>query len=190
MTTLPEIISTYGYLAVVLGTMVEGEVVLVIAGFLAHQGYMHIEGVMLCAFLGSLTGDQCFFLLGRNKGAEFLARRPKWQARTERIQARLHRHKRTVMLGFRFMYGLRCVVPFMLGSSGFPLRMFIVYNAIGAAAWAVVVGFGGYFFGYALEAMFKDISKYEHWAIGALVVGSLILWLFHRQRDKKRSRAE
>ncbi len=188
MISLSEFISTYGYLAVVLGTMLEGEIVLVVAGFLAHQGYLGIEGVILCAFVGSLTGDQAFFLLGRRKGAESLARRPRWQARTERIRSMLHEHKRKVMLGFRFMYGLRSVVPFVLGASGFPLRMFIVYNGIGAALWAVAVGYGGYFFGYALESFFADISKYEHWAIAALIVGGFALWLFHRIREKKRIR--
>ncbi|WP_147819615.1 DedA family protein [Salidesulfovibrio onnuriiensis] len=188
MTSLADIVSTYGYLAVVIGTMLEGEIVLVVAGFLAHQGYLNIDGVMLCAFFGSLTGDQCFFLLGRGKGAEFLSRRPHWQARTQRIRTMLHEHKRKVMLGFRFMYGLRSVVPLVLGASGFPLRMFIAYNAIGAALWAVVVGYGGYFFGYALEAFFDDISKYEHWVIGALVVGGMGLWLYHRFREKKRNR--
>ena len=47
------------------GTLLEGESVVVFAGFLAHQHLLRLPGVMLCAFAGSLIADQALFYLGR-----------------------------------------------------------------------------------------------------------------------------
>jgi membrane protein DedA with SNARE-associated domain len=54
---LESLIETYGYWAVLLGTVLEGETVVVIAGFLAHQGYLQLKFVIFFSFLGSLIGD-------------------------------------------------------------------------------------------------------------------------------------
>ena len=56
------IIEHYGYAAIVIGTFLEGETILVLAGLVAHQGYLKLTGVITAAFLGSLCGDQLFFI--------------------------------------------------------------------------------------------------------------------------------
>ena len=43
-------------------TFLEGETILVLAGLAAHQGYLVLTWVILAAFLGSLCGDQLFFI--------------------------------------------------------------------------------------------------------------------------------
>ena len=49
--SLREFLAQYGYLAVFAGTLLEGEVILVLAGFAAHQGYLQLPVVMLVASL-------------------------------------------------------------------------------------------------------------------------------------------
>ena len=55
--TLIEFVAAYGYLAVLLGTLLEGETVLLLAGFAAHQGHLAIHWVLLIAFIGGTLGD-------------------------------------------------------------------------------------------------------------------------------------
>ena len=50
-TMIAAFIGTYGYFAVFLGTLLEGETILIIAGFLAHQGHFHLPLVILVAFI-------------------------------------------------------------------------------------------------------------------------------------------
>ena len=57
-------IQTYGYWAILIGTFLEGETILVLGGLAAHMGYMDLGGVILAAFAGSLCGDQLFFSWG------------------------------------------------------------------------------------------------------------------------------
>lgn len=69
--TIADFLSHYGYLALLIGTFLEGETILVLGGLAAHQGYLDLAGVILAAFAGSLMGDQFFFLLGRRRSAYF-----------------------------------------------------------------------------------------------------------------------
>ena len=53
--TLESIVENYGYAALLVGTFLEGETILVIAGFLAHRGYLHLPWVFIVAFLVSMV---------------------------------------------------------------------------------------------------------------------------------------
>ena len=57
---LQSIIENYGYAAIFIGTFLEGETVLVLAGMAAHRGYLVLTWVITAAFLGRLCGDQLF----------------------------------------------------------------------------------------------------------------------------------
>lgn len=115
--SLEEIISTYGYTAIVVGTFFEGETILVIGGFAAHRGYLELPWVIICAFLGTMLGDQLYFYAGRAKGQRALEKRQNWKAKVEEILLLMDKHQILLMLGFRFLYGLRTITPFVLGIS-------------------------------------------------------------------------
>jgi membrane protein DedA with SNARE-associated domain len=181
---LESLIDTYGYVAVLVGTFLEGETILVLGGFAAHRGYLALPWVIMAAFLGTLCGDQLFFFLGRKHSQTVLARRPSWKARADRAQRLLERFRTPLILVFRFMYGLRTVIPFAIGMSTVPTREFIFFNIIGALVWAAVIGTGAYLFGNALEIILGDIKHYEREVLGAVAVIGALVWIvyfFHRR---------
>ena len=49
---LQELVSRWGYLAIAIATFIEGEVVLIWAGALAHQGMLSLPLVALAATVG------------------------------------------------------------------------------------------------------------------------------------------
>jgi membrane protein DedA with SNARE-associated domain len=53
---LQSLIENYGYLAVFIAAFLEGETILVMAGFAAYQGYLDLEKVILIALFGGLLG--------------------------------------------------------------------------------------------------------------------------------------
>lgn len=182
--SLESLIGSYGYLAVLVGTFLEGETILVLGGVAAKLGYLQLPWVIGCAFVGTLCGDQLFFFLGRYKGAAFLARRPAWQARVARVHARLDRHQVLVILGFRFLYGLRSVTPLVIGMSDIPVPRFVLLNLLGAAIWAMVIGGLGYVFGHALETVLGDIHHYELLVLAAVAMAGVLLWTLHLLRRR------
>jgi membrane protein DedA with SNARE-associated domain len=82
--TFDSLLDAYGYRAVLVGTFLEGETILVLGGVLARIGYLHLHEVILRAFIGSLCGDQLFFYLGRSRSRKILSKRPSWKLRVDK----------------------------------------------------------------------------------------------------------
>jgi membrane protein DedA with SNARE-associated domain len=176
----------WAYIVLVVWTFLEGETIVIIAGVAAHDGHLWLPLIILCAFCGSLCSDQLVFFLGRLKGKAFIAKRPKWQARAERVYRMLERHQIWLILGFRFLYGLRNITPFAIGMSQVRTRRFIVLNVIGAAVWATIFACGGYFFGAAMETV---LAKQQKWfVVLGLAAIIAIAWLVRTLRARKRFR--
>lgn len=177
---LQHFLQEFGYLALFLGTFFEGETVLVLAGFLAFRGYMDIKMVMLVAFLGSYAGDQLWYFLGRRHGRKLLARKPRWQTMGDRALDHIRRHPDLWVLGFRFVYGLRTVMPVAIGLSGYPPRRYLLLNGLGALIWSAALGLAAYHFGALLEGILGNVKKYELWVIGGLALLGVLLWVSRR----------
>ena len=99
----------------------------------------------------------------------------------------LDRHQLAVVLGFRFLYGLRTVTPFAIGMSGFPPVRFLILNVIGAAVWATVIGSLGYLFGHSLELVLGDLERYEAAVMLGIVAAGAVagLWRWRRIRRQR-----
>ena len=177
--SLESIIQTYGYWALMIGTFFEGETILVIGGFAAHRGYLSLPLVILAAFIGTLAGDQLYFFIGRKKGNAFLDKRPSWKPHMEKVHILLERYQALLILGFRFLYGLRTVTPFVLGMSRVKTANFIMLNVVGALVWAALFGTGGYLFGAALEIFLEDIKRYERLTFLGMFLAGLAVWVLH-----------
>ncbi len=183
-------IGEYGYLAVLLGTFLEGETILILAGFAAHRGYLALPWVICAGFIGTLLGDQLFFFLGRRHSEYLLKRKPHWKPRMDRVQAMVDNYRVWVILSFRFLYGLRTLIPFALGMSQVPLRLFLFLNLLGALIWSVAVGVAGFLFGQALEIFLGNLKRYELIVLLTLGGIGLIIWSLHFWRSKKKTLAE
>jgi membrane protein DedA with SNARE-associated domain len=180
--TINALVATYGYLAVFLGTLLEGETVLLAAGFAVHRGLLDWPLVLAVAFVGATMGDQLAFLLGRWKGAALIARFPALGRRAPRVHALLDRYHVVFILAVRFLYGLRIAGPVILGTSNLPLVRFALLNMIGAAIWAVLVASAGYYFGVALEVLIVDLKRVEHTILVVILAGGFVVWLWRRKR--------
>jgi membrane protein DedA with SNARE-associated domain len=183
---LEGLVRSYGYAAVLCGTLVEGETVVVVAGFLSHRGYLHPPLVAAAAFTGSFLVDQFFFFLGRRQGRRLLLRRERWQTGAARAEVLLERFGTWLILGFRFLYGFRTVTPFVIGMSRVPAARFALLNAAGAAAWAVAFTAGGYFFGKVMEVILGDLRRHEGWLLLALATAGIALWFLRALRGRHR----
>jgi membrane protein DedA with SNARE-associated domain len=185
---LEEIVTTYGYAAVFLGTLLEGETIVVLAGFAAHRGYLALGWVIAAAFAGSFLVDQGLYWAGRRYGRRFLDRRPRWRDPAERALRLLRRHDTLFVLGFRFLYGLRTVSPVAIGVAGVAPRRYLVLNAIAAAIWATAFATAGYLLGRSVEAFIDDFARYEEMLFAGVAATGLLVWLAYLGRRWWRAR--
>jgi membrane protein DedA with SNARE-associated domain len=188
---LREYIEIHGYWVLFAGTFLEGEAVLIMAGFLAFQGHLNLGWVILTAWTGSFLGDQFFFYLGRLKG-KWLLRRFHFIARRFREALRLiEKYGAYVAFISRFTYGFRIVLPVILGITGLSSRTFLTINLGSALVWAVAFSLAGFLFGKSASLFLEDIGKYEHYLLMALAGFIMSIWmvhLYHAWKSKKPAR--
>jgi membrane protein DedA with SNARE-associated domain len=186
---LQQMLIDYGYIAVFVGCLLEGETILVLAGFAAHQGYLSLPLVMLVALCGGTLGDQMFFFIGRYWGAALLGR-VRWLARrAPTVNRLLLKYDAVLIVGVRFMYGLRIAGPIVIGMSDVRRRRFLTFNVIGAAIWCVLIPGAGYLFGQSLQLFLVDVEKYEGAAAAVLIALVVVAGLAHRWFSHRRKRS-
>lgn len=179
---LTHLFSEYGYLAILIGTIAEGESVLLLGGFSAHQGYLSFPLVVLVALCGGALGDCTLFFLGRRYGPKLLKRYPKWQPGVDRITLLLQRHPSSTIIGVRFMYGLRTVGPLAIGMSAVSAWHFVWLNVLGAFLWASLISGIGYVFGRGVTLFFDDVKYYEELLLIVLLAAAAAWAVLHWYR--------
>ena len=180
---LNDAIASHGYWVLALGCLLEGETVLLLAGFAAHRGRLDPLWVLVVASAAAFVGDQCFFWLGRRHGAGVLALRPAWAGQAARVNRLLDRWGGWLVVGVRFAYGLRMAGPLLMGASTMSALRFACFNALGAVIWAVVIGGLGWVLGGAAEALLGKAQHLEVWLLGALLVLALTAAAWRAYRD-------
>jgi membrane protein DedA with SNARE-associated domain len=176
---LKDYLEIHGYWVLFVGTFLEGEAVLLLAGFLAFQGYLDIVGVICTAWAGSFLGDQTFFYLGRFKGRVLLKRFHSIAKKFREALKLIEKYGNFVAFISRFTYGFRIVLPIILGITNLAPRTFLWINLASALSWAVLFSVLGYLFGKSASLVLDNVSNYEHYLVLALLGFICIAWCVH-----------
>ena len=182
--TLETFVVTYGYLALLTGALLEGETIVIIAGIMAHSGYLQLPWVIGVAFCGAFCADQFFFQVGKRNGKRFLEKRPHWEPRVLKVRHFLVGYQVIAVLSYRFIYGMRTITPIVIGASDFATQRFIFLNLCSTLLWAVAVSSAGYFFGNVIEVVLNDFRRYELAIMLVIAAVAGGVWLY-RHRLKK-----
>jgi membrane protein DedA with SNARE-associated domain len=174
--TLESLIGTHGYWLLALGCLLEGETILVLAGFAAHRGYLNPIAVIAIAAAAGFAGDQFFFWLGRRHGAAVMARWPSLVKQSGRVESLVKRFHATFIIGMRFAYGLRVAGPILLGTTEVSALRFLLLNALGAIIWACLIGGIGWVFGQVAATVMGEIRHIEGWLLLSLVLVAGLVW--------------
>jgi membrane protein DedA with SNARE-associated domain len=174
---MEDLIQKYGYVALFFGAIFEGETFAILGGFAVHQGYLSALATFGATFTGTLVGDQFFFQLGRLKGREYLRRRIAWQMKIQRVTGFLDSHENWLLLGYRFMYGFRTLVPFALGLANVSRVKFVCFNLAGALVWSSAMLLAGYLFGQVLTQWLGELKRHEPVIVVSVLSVSALIWL-------------
>jgi len=174
-----EYLQAHGYWVLFLGTFLEGEAILIFAGFLAFQGYFNIYGVIACALAGSFLGDQFYFHIGRIKGPYLLKVFTSFARKFRKALRLIERYGTFVAFISRYTYGFRILLPIILGMTKFPSRRFMYLNLVSALSWAIIFSLAGYLFGKTAGLFIDDLEKYEPYLLLALAGITSCIWLSH-----------
>lgn len=142
---LTEFIKEWGYAAVFLGSMIEGETVVLTASALAACGYMSIYKIFVIAFITTVIADQGLFWLGYEMGTEWIIKKfPRITKVRDRVFGLLHKMDVAFIFSFRFIYGIRIASPLIIGTAKVKPLRFAIYNTLSGLCWAAISCFLGY----------------------------------------------
>lgn len=180
------LISQYGYAALLLGSLAEGETATILGGVAAHQGLLKFPLVVLMVALGGMIGDQVLYLIGYRYGSTLLKRFKRHQKKIDQAKALINRRPYLFVIGTRFMYGFRIIGPLLIGSSHLPPSRFLPLNIIGALLWATLFTTLGYLGGSLIGPwlhMLDTHIKHLFWLVGAVaLIWGARLWFKYRHR--------
>jgi membrane-associated protein len=163
-----------------------GDSLLFTAGIFAadhHKYSMHIVPIALGAFVVAVAGTQLGYEIGAQFGTKLFkpgARffKPEYERRAHELVE--EQGPKAVILA-RFIPIVRTIAPILVGMSEMRRRVFFVFNAIGAAIWAIGVSLAGFYLGKHI----KNVDHYLLPIILVIIVLSLIPPVLEYRRQRR-----
>ena len=184
---LTQLLHTYGYALIFIGTLAEGETLLALGGYFAHEGDLELGFVILTAFVGAICGDQLFFHLGRHHAKRLLGRFPKLRDKVNIALARIENHQVKIVLTMRFLWGLRIALPIAMGLTNMKRSKYFLLNLVSASIWATTFAVVGYGASQLFSRVVGDLRNYEAWIAGVLILAAVVALVWHAGRPRRTS---
>ncbi len=162
-----------GLIAVFLGVILEGEFLFLTGVVFAKLGHLDYTSVLLAGYLGILTHDWLFFILGKTQGKAFFDQRPILNERLDKVLTPFHKNNWAFFLSYRFLIGFRMILLILFGISNVSIKKFFLVSSFGGVLWIALYGGMGYFF---TDVMVNNLDWFkEHKLIIFFAAISLLL---------------
>lgn len=157
---------------------------LIASGFLAYNGYLDANLVVLVSAAASYIGHATFFLVALHRREAFLKFIQKLiKVNLSKLESLMARYGTASIFISQWLYGFRLLSAAVLGLSRMGKKKYFTFLLISCLIWATICTYCGYFFGATLNNILGDVKKYEtHIVIGVLAAG-FIIWFI---RDVKK----
>jgi membrane protein DedA with SNARE-associated domain len=187
-----QFIGHYGAMAVFVGGLVGGPILVTLGGLLTHQHLMPPWISFLCAALGSIVSNQTLYLAGRLFRNRPVVLRAAGTPAAAIALDFVARHPISYVFLYRFVMGIRSISPLLLGvTARIDGWRFAVLNLFGATIWAAAFTALGYFSGATIDVLLARTRWLERDLIGVALIVVLIAGLaglqkYVRQRMARR----
>ena len=174
MDELQALFRQYGLWVVFFGTMIEGDLTLLLAGVLARSGLFSFQDALIVGTSGGVVGDVLGYLIGRSFRSR--ARTLRFYLRAKpRIERLMRKFGGFTLFIVKYTYGLRTAMSVFCGLAHFGALRFAPLALLSCMTWVVVLAGVGYFFTGTIEKVIGDIHRFEK---VALVVVALVVVVF------------
>ena len=156
---------------------IPGDTVTVFGGYLAGTGKLSMAGVVIATTLGSFFGFMCMFFLGRVLGKKFF-----FEGKTSffshegflKATGWFERFGYTVVLGNRFLSGVRSVISLAAGITKMHPAKVALLSFISCLVWNWLLIFAGCKVGENWGLVLELLKKYNAGVLCVLAACALI----------------
>ena len=182
----------YGYIAIFVLMLLESacipfpsEVTMLVGGWYAAEGKLHLFWVVVAGVLGNLVGSWSAYAIGRKTGRAFLDRYGKYVLiRSHDIdRAEIWWEKRGEAATFisRLLPVIRTFISLPAGIAKMPFGKFSIYTFLGVVPWT----FGLAYLGVIVGHNWERVNSY--FELPALIIGGIVVivaaaWYFRRRK--------
>ncbi|EEO26236.1 DedA family protein [Helicobacter winghamensis] len=189
-----ESVSAFGYFGIFFMMFLESsfipfpsEVVMIPAGFLAHQGEMNFFIAILCGILGSLSGALLNYYLALYFGRELLIKWGKYFFFDEKTMVKMEnffaKHGHISTFSGRLIPVVRQYISLPAGLGKMHLPLFCFYTSLGAGIWVIILTTLGYFLGQN-EAILKEYLHLITFTLVVLVCIGIAIYIYFQRKAK------
>jgi len=178
---LVDTIGSLGYLGIFALMFLEStffpfpsEIIMIPAGYLAYQGEMNLFLVVVMGVLGSIVGavfNYCFAIFF---GRKFLLRYGKYilvsPQTLQKLEYFFKSHGEISTFSGRLIPGIRQLISLPAGLAKMNMARFVLYSALGAVIWVVVLVAIGYFIGSNQELVSQYLQNATAIALVSIAV--------------------
>ncbi|MGO9899457.1 MAG: DedA family protein [Solirubrobacteraceae bacterium] len=158
-----------------------GEPLLIAAGVLAAKHKLDLSEVLIVAWAGATAGGVGGWLIGLKAGRRLVTTRGPLLGLRERMLAQgeqaFNRFPRTAVV---------LTPTWIAGIHNIPARIYLPWNAVGAALWSCGIGVGAYYAGPPVVDAVDDAGLIGLVAVGALLVAGVAFELDRRRRQRRK----
>ncbi|MBT0826170.1 DedA family protein [Campylobacter lari] len=163
------------------------EVVMIPAGYLAHQNELNFWLCLLCGTFGALLGALLNYYLCYFLGREVLLKICKYfgvnEAKFAQFEAFFNKHGEISTFSGRLIPGLRQYISLPAGLARMNLKKFIFYTSLGAGIWCLIL----LILGYVLGKNEDLIKEYLHFVILTCIIFTtmiVVIYIYIQKRKK------
>lgn len=172
-----------------IGAPVPASPMLLAAGALAGQGWIHFLPAFLLGVVAALASNIFWYWIGRSKGATVLSLLCRISLNPEscvrNAGSLFSRYGARSLLVAKFIPGLNTIAPPLAGIVRMPLAPFLIYDGLGAGIWVGGMIGLGYAFSPEIEILAESAVRMGFFS-GMVLIGGLAAFIGwkYAQRQK------
>jgi len=156
-----QLFEQYGIYAVFLLCTVEGDITLLLAGVLAHNGYFgHLSFLKVYIFgtLGGMVGDSFGYMIGR-LFQQTVRNHSFYKMAQPRIERLTEKFGGFSVIVSKYIYGIRVAMCLFSGIGRMPFHKFVFLDFISCSIWVLALSSVGFFFSGAISTIIGDFKQ-------------------------------
>lgn len=174
------------------GFFFPGDTLLISAGILAAAGKLDLPLTIAVITAAAILGDNVGYFIGKHYGRRLFRKPDSIIFRHDYImkaEAFYERHGSKTMLLAHFVPIVRTFAPPVAGVAKMPYKKYVLFDAIGDTAWAVLITLLGYWFGSRIPHL-EDYILTVLAAVILITLGPTIYHVIKALLEKRRQRKE
>lgn len=192
-------IQQFTYVGIFIFTLLAGyiipvpeEIILLIAGYMASERFIHLTPAIFIVIIALIIGDNILYrlTLKNNKHVKNFINEVLSLKLISKHRNFFEKHVDWAIFFTRFVPFLRFVGPVFAGYTKTKERTFMLFNTFAIAIYAPLVMFLGYYFHNYFLQIINQIGRFRHltvifaWIIIGLVITRIIDYVFRKREEE------